>query len=196
MNSARLQHDHVGAQHAAPQAHTHQRYLPQSVLSFFPLTQTATQHNSPPTTCSPLSNSSHNPNPPNAAGAQTHLHSETGAASTSSTKKISAPPPPAANKHPNTTPSSHSILAYKNQPALALKREHPPEPNSVPSLPSAERCVPPRQTETISHAASVPPQNSASASRLFAESLRRATQIHHASQIAFAIPSSCDRSAH
>src|SRR5580704_11983817 len=142
MNSARLQHDHVGAQHAAPQARTHQRYLPQSVFSFFPLTRTAAQHNSPPTTCSPLSNSSHNPNPPNAAGAQTHLHSETGAASTSSTKKISAPSTPDANKHTNIALIHHSIRAYKNQPTPDSKRKRPPQPDSTPSHPSAERCVP------------------------------------------------------
>ncbi len=171
---------------AAPQARTQQMCLPQSVFSFF--NPTATPHNFPPTTHSPFSTPSHNPNPPNATDAQTHLHSETGAASTSSTKKISAPSKPAANKHPNTSPIHPSIRAYKNPPARQSKRVHPPQPNSTLSLPSAARYAPHLPTKIISRDASAPPQNSASASRRVAESPHRAIQIHRASQIASAIP--------
>jgi hypothetical protein len=183
----------VGAQHAAPQARTQQTYLPQSWLSFFSVNQTASQHNFPPATHLPRANSSHNPNPPDAIDAQTHLHSETGAASTSATTRISAPSNRAANKHPNIDPILRSTHVCRNQRAPASKRERRRQQDSILSLPSAERCAPRRRAKTISHGASVRRQNSASASRLFAESLRRATQIHRASQIASEIPPRCDR---
>src|SRR5580692_12283710 len=96
-----------GRSTAAPQARTQQTCLPQSAFSFFTRHQTATQHNSPPTTHSPRAIPSHNPNPPNAIDAQTHPHSETGATSKSSTKKISAPSKLSANKHPNIVPTPH-----------------------------------------------------------------------------------------
>src|SRR5579862_3661686 len=121
-----------------------------------------------------------------------HLHSETDATSTSSTTKISAPSKPAANKHRNIDPILDSIRAYKNQPALASKRGHPRRQDSILSHLSVERYAPRLPAKTISRDASARRQSSSSASRLFAESLHRATRIHHASQIASATPSRCD----
>ena len=161
--------------------------------SFFTPHQTATQHNFPPTTCSPREIPSRNPNPPSATDAQTHLHSETDAASTSSTKKISAPSKPAVNRHPNIAPAHRSIRACRNQPAQLSKRAHPPQPDSIPSLPSAERYAPHRPTETTSHDASEQPQNSASASHPFAGSAHLAASNRRASQSASVTPSRCDR---
>src|SRR5579871_2193841 len=180
-----------GAARCAP-GRNEQKCSAQSGFSCFTPHQTATQHKSPPTTCSPPANSSHSPSQLSANDEQTHPHSETDATSTSSTTKISALSKRAASTRPNIDPIHRSLRVYKNQRVPASKREHPPQLNSTLLPPSVERYAPHRLAGTTFHDASARQQNFASASRLFAESLRRATRIHRASQIAPATPSRFD----
>jgi hypothetical protein len=157
------------------------------------ITRTASQRNSPPTTCSPRANWSRSPNPLSAIDAQTHLHSGIGATLRSSTTKISAPSKRASNKHPNIDPTHHSIHVCKNRRAPVSRHGRQRPPNSIPSLPSVERCARRPQAKIIFRDASARPQSSASASHPFARSAHLATSTRHASQIAFATPSRCDR---